>query len=473
MENLQDTIAALSSAAGYAPRAILRVSGPEALGVAQKLLAAPADLAKLGGFCSTDALLALPCEPPLEVPARAYVFLAPRSYTRQDLVELHLPGNVALATAALQALLNAGARQAQAGEFTARAFFSGRLDLSQAQAVADIINAEDASQLRAALATLGGSVHRLCQDTSVTLAETLATTEASIDLAEEAIQLAPPGELAAACRDVADRLRNAAEQARDLPDTAAAPNVVLAGRPNVGKSSLLNALSGTSRAIISAMAGTTRDILSAGLDLPGGAGARLLDVAGFGQTADPLAPHATQAATAAVSRADAVLMVLDASQPLTAADRQLLRDLLAANPDAPKLLLANKADLAEDIDADALSRGLDPAGKIFRNALAISAQAGLGLEGLREAMVDVLNLAVDRPGGTLGLHARQRQCLLNAASAASAAAELYDAAEQVADIAELAAVELRSALAGVGAVSGEVVNDDILGRIFARFCVGK
>ncbi|MBS3821980.1 MAG: 50S ribosome-binding GTPase, partial [Phycisphaerae bacterium] len=226
------------------------------------------------------------------------------------------------------------------------------------------------------------------------------------------------------------------------------------------------------RAITSAMAGTTRDVLSAPLDLPGGATTVLLDAAGFGTTSDPLAPHATQAARAAVARADVVLMVVDAARSdARDGDRCLLADIARANPRAPQILLANKADLPGASDPSGLAETLDAA--IFTRAVATSAQTGLGLDEVRGALRDVLDVAAERPGGAVALHARQRRCLLDPASAATAAAALCRNATDIADVAELAAVDLRDALARLGAVSGEVVTDDILGRIFARFCVGK
>ncbi len=400
----------------------------------------------------------------IETPARAYRFVSPRSYTRQDLIELHIPGGAALAGALLDALIACGARLAEAGEFTARAFFSGRVDLSQAEAVADIISASDESHLRASLCTLGGELRKLCETLACEIAEALATVEASIDLAEERIELASPASQASQLRDIAARLGRTARGATDLPETAALPSVAIAGEPNVGKSSLLNALARTDRAITSALAGTTRDVLSAPAVLPCGSTVNLLDVAGFTAPTDSLATMAHDAASQAVARADMILFVAQAGRSKTRAYDELLEKLRATNRTAPVLLLANKADLVEknfsQLQAD-------------DETIYTSATTGEGLDAVRQKLTQTLHLASARPGSAMGLHDRQRRAMQLAGEAAIAAAELLDGADEIADAAELIAVELREALGQLGAISGEIVTEDILGKIFARFCVGK
>jgi tRNA U34 5-carboxymethylaminomethyl modifying GTPase MnmE/TrmE len=620
-----DTIVAISSAAGAGARAIVRLSGPAALSLAGRVFTpehpAPA-LEAVGGFRCVDGLLAI--EPAgIDLPARAYVFRAPRSYTRQDVVELHLPGSPAAAGALVDALVAAGARQAGPGEFTARAFFSGRIDLSAAEAVADVINAADDAQLRSAMSVLGGRVSRLCRDASAALAEAMATVEAAIDLADEDIRLADARELSAALAGEARGLRSAAQTAGEMHETANQPRVVLAGRPNVGKSSLLNALTGQDRAIVSALAGTTRDVLAAPLALPSGQAAILQDVAGFAQRTetdtkdaapssgvaaivfcqpsikgchasvlgsmspspgtcllrrthgtpavrdvtdkaladretlaaadqDSLAAAADNAAQAAVRRADVVCFVFDGTDGLTPEDANLLQRLRQANPNAPMIVLANKADLsiadcglriadssiadcpgapgriADSSIADCGLRIADssivncpgapgtlssassspiapvsssassgPKGRLNTVApfgageddkselmtgdnplpvLFTSAVTGQGLDELRRRLGELLGSSVWRSGEQLGLHDRQKRCILAAAAGADRAADLLAGAADIADVAELVAVELRAVLAELGQVSPDAagyVSEEILGRIFARFCVGK
>jgi len=472
-----DTIVAISSPAGAAGRAVVRLSGPRAIELAGSDFASRPTLAELGGFRAVEGVLAL--DGGLESPACAYLFRAPASFTREDLVELHIPGAAPLATALVEELIAKGARGAQPGEFTARAFFSGRIDLSSAQAVADVIDAASRSQLSAALWALQGQVARLCRQAGEELTEALASVEASIDLADEAIELDSPADLSARLGGLAGRLNDLAGRAGELPESADRPRVVLAGLPNVGKSSLLNALSGTDRAIVSAMAGTTRDVLSATAALREGALAELIDAAGLAQAPRGLEQSAQQAAQRAIARADAVVAVLDLSRATFEADLDLLDRLASLNEAAPLVIAANKADLVEPpgarLQAIAWAAGqrLGALGRAPAGILAVSALRGTGLDDLRELLADQLHLAPTRSGEAIGLHRRQRRCLEQAGAAIGRAAALLEAAPTVSDVAELVAVELRDALAQLGQITGQVVTDDVLASIFRRFCVGK
>jgi len=474
-----DTIVAISTAAGVAARGIVRLSGDEAISLADLLFHPdPGDgaLRSLPGFRVSGGRLRLN-ESGIEAPCQAYVFRAPRSYTRQDVVELHFPGCPPVATAVVEELIVAGARPAGAGEFTARAFLSGRIDLSAAEAVADVVHAADDGELRSAMAAVGGKVYRLCEEAVGDLADILAGAEAAIDLADEPIDVDDPRALSSRLTLLAGRLRDLAGQAVDMPDTAQRVSVAITGRPNVGKSSLLNGLSGTDRAIVSALAGTTRDVLSATMAPPGMETVTLLDAAGYAPADDALAATVNSAARRAVAQADAVLVVVDAAAEDTQPDLELLGEVRRTNPRAPWLLVANKVDLLGDHCRPVLRRLEQEAGRATgqpaARAAATSCLRHTGLRRLADRLGRLLHLAAHRSGSALGLHRRQKRCLIAAAAAADNAVALWTSAAHVADVAELAAIELRAALSELGQISGQVVTEDVLGRIFARFCVGK
>ena len=475
MFQTNDTIAAISSAAGEAGRSIVRLSGEQAIELGGRIFAPP--LAELAGFRYADGVVTVRRPELVKVPARAYLFRAPRSYTRQDVLELHVPAEV-VAAMAIQELLSAGARQAQPGEFTARAFLHGRLDLSAAEAVADVIDAQADAELRSAVGVLEGALGRLCGPAAQTFTQALALVEASIDFAEEQIELARPAELAEMIRASARQLEQALAHSGRWLGSGHQPQVAIAGRPNAGKSSLLNALSGVERAIVSAMAGTTRDVLSAPATLPGGLEVMLLDAAGLDASVDPLSRATHQAARQAVASAEAVLFIFEAAADDNRQDLALLEEVRLLNPRAPLLVVGSKIDLVEASWIARPQLGLSQSGSrdlqsAIPRVLPVSAKTGQGLDSLREELAELLSKAAAPRAEGLLLHDRQRQGVSQAAQSAVQAATLLAASAAVSDVAELAAVDLRACLDSLGGVTGKVFSEDILASIFARFCIGK
>lgn len=458
------TIAAIASPPGRAARAIVRLSGP---GVVETLRAAAGVVPS--GRGAHRLTLRLPRHPlaprtlpeVLPLPALCLLSLAPRSYTGEDSAELFIPGNPHLAERVLQLLIaRPGVRLAEPGEFTARAYLAGRLTLAQAEGVAQAIAADSDAQLEAARRLLSGETGARYRRLADELATLLALTEAGIDFTDqEDVVPIPAPELLARLERVGEELRGllgpAAEERRE-----ARPVAALVGRPNAGKSTLFNALLGRARAVVSDVAGTTRDVLREDLDLsaeaPGEPPAVLLDLAGLdGALGSPVDAESQRLAREALAGADCLIHC----------DPEGRFDLPGL-PGAPTVRVRTKADLP--------SGGGGGSG-----AIAVCALDGLNLHALRRAIADAcFGAGGTRGGEAAALLPRHRRALRGALDAVAAAAGLVreDAAADPDGgllAPELVAGSLREALDRLGEVVGEVTPDDVIGRIFASFCVGK
>lgn len=455
-ERAVETVAALATAAGPAGVAVVRISGPEAWQVAARVARLP------GGFSWERAVgrfrhvrLVHPGSGEEIDDALMLVFKAPRSYTGENVVELQGHGGGVPARRLLEAVLAAGARLAPPGEFTRRAFLNGRLDLTQAEAVLDLIQARTDRAAQAARARLDGTLGRAVDALHDELTALRADIEALLDFDEGEV----PAEFNAGA---ATRLEEIGARLQALLATWRAGHllrdgalVVISGRPNVGKSSLLNALLGRPRAIVDAAPGTTRDSIEESLCLEGIA-VRLVDTAGLRAASCAVEAEGVARAGALLAQADLNLHLLDASQPLDDEDRAHLARLSPRRA----LLALNKRDLP---------RRLDTAELTGWRTVSLCARDGGGLDELRAALADLLGLAAAAPAQT-DISARHRQELETAAAALAAArARLADGAEGLVTAAE----ELRAAAMAVGRVTGRVCADDLLDAVFSRFCVGK
>jgi len=386
----------------------------------------------------------------------ALFFAAPRSFTGEDVLELHGHGGPVVMDLLVARCIALGARLARPGEFSERAFLNDKLDLAQAEAVADLIEAGSAAAARAALRSLAGEFSARVERISTELVELRTHVEAAIDFADEDLELLAEGA-------VGGRLARLLEDFRMLAATAEQGRIlhegyvlVIAGRPNAGKSSLMNALAGHDAAIVTAIPGTTRDVLRERIDIDG-LPITLLDTAGLRDSPDVVEAEGIRRAQHAIARADRVLYVVDGADP--AARAVLPRDLAALPAEVPVTVVVNKSDLAACAPPPAAGSG---------PAVSISALTGAGLAELR---AHLKHAAGYRPAeaGVFSARRRHLEALGRAGThAAAAAAELDRGAGT-----ELVAEELRLAHEALGEITGRFTSEDLLGRIFASFCIGK
>lgn len=490
---LEDTIAAIATATGRGAIAILRISGREARTVAARILrpalgagarekAQPADIGGEPratdpgfdppnegghrGFSLEDshrARRALLLDPDQGTALDDVLVLpmhAPGTATGEDVVEIHCHGSALLADRALRAALANGARTAAPGEFTRRAFLNGRLDLCQAEAVADLAEATSEAGLHAAWQQLEGRLSARIEALRGGVLDARALVEAHLDFPEEDL----PPESSSELRTQLDALRYQIETlcatfargrlARD------GVRVALIGRPNVGKSSLMNAFLGRERALVSDRPGTTRDWLEEPLAL-GDHQILLSDTAGIRQTADGIEQAGMERSRAHLDAADLVVLVFDGSTPLTEEDHQLLGEL----GDKPVVHVRNKADCERAWSDDALA-----AAGVGSAPLAISALRGDGLETLSSAILERLDLRDERATEEVRItRARHHEALRSGAAALERALRLLSEGAGL----DLVACELQAATADLDALLGLSTPEDVLDRIFERFCIGK
>ena len=433
-----DTIAAVATPPGRGGVGIVRVSGPLAADIARRLLgripgerrAVHAVFRNRGGGRIDEGI--------------ALFFAAPRSYTGEDVLELQGHGGPVVMHEVLSAVLDAGARPAEPGEFTRRAYLSGKLDLAQAEAVADLIDAASREAARSAMRSLSGEFSSAIDALAGRLTELRALTEAMLDFPEEDVDAMHRDDAMARLEQIRADLGEVLRKSRQGSLLRSGIHVVLAGRPNVGKSSLLNRLAGEERAIVASVPGTTRDAVREPIQVRG-VPIILVDTAGLRETSDEVELLGMARTRQEVARADVVIVVTEAGQ--------------AETPEAPIPEGAARIDVINKID---LAAGLAPGREGSR--IFVSARSGAGIEALRDALIEAAGGSVAGEGVFL---ARERHL-----RALRAAAERVEAAARSGGW-EFFAEELRLAQESLGEITGRVSADDLLGEIFAKFCIGK
>lgn len=453
MFSTSDTIVAIATPAGRGGLGVIRLSGADSPRIGAALAGRTRPLKPRH---ATFAKLTLGAWHRVQSDQVVLTYLAaPASYTGEDVVEISAHGSPIVLQSILRACMEAGARLAEPGEFTLRAFLNNRLDLVQAEAVADLVDAVTPLQARAAFDQLEGTLTKAIGEIDAALFDVMAKLEASLDFPDEGYHFVAPREAGASIAEVIARIDAwlaDANRGRMIREGAA---VAIVGTPNVGKSSLFNLLLNANRAIVTAIPGTTRDLLTEQAEV-GGLSLSLIDTAGVRETTDVIEQEGVARAQAAVDVADVAIVVLDRSRLLSMEDRALL----GVTASRPRVVVWNKIDLPPALPLEPL----DPV-----EAVAISAKSGVGIDRLIVAVRSALGGGEsfrDRPSVTNIRHVKQ---LKRAKDALSRAATALDS--QVSE--EFPLLDLQEASAALQEITGKRTTDDLLRHIFERFCIGK
>lgn len=451
-----DTIVAVSTPPGRGGIGIVRLSGPDAAALAEQLVRLRQPLeharARLADVLESEDPAAVRVDE-----AVVTFFGAPHSYTGEDLVEIAAHGSPVVLELLLRRGIALGARLAEPGEFTQRAFLGGKIDLTEAEAVRDLIEAQTLTQARQAASQMGGALSRRVQPVKQSLVELVALLEAGIDFGEDDVDVTPHAEIARRIVDLMPPL--AALEASFARGRVVHDGLTLAivGRPNAGKSSLFNRLVERDRAIVTATPGTTRDLVSERIAIEG-IPLELVDTAGLREAYEEVEQLGIARSREALADASLVLVVLDATQPLNEEERTLL----AAVADRPALVVANKCDL------EGAGVSVERDGLPFQNLLLTSALTGEGIVALRERIVTLATGGAAAEPGLL-TNLRQQQAVATARAALSDAAQANDGAIPH----EMILLDLYGALWALDSLTGQTTSDDILHLIFSTFCIGK
>jgi tRNA modification GTPase len=451
-----ETIVAISTPPGRGGIGIVRLSGSHALDIANALLTLQNPLAHaLARFAEIrDPQSAAKLDE-----AIATYFAKPRSYTGEDLVEIAAHGSPVILELLVRSALQQGARLARPGEFTERAFLSGRIDLTQAEAVRDLIESQTLYQARTAAEQMDGALSRRMRPIKQSLVELIAVLEAGIDFAEDDIDLTPNSEIVTRTDTIStelEKLERSFEHGRIIHSGL---TMAIVGRPNVGKSSLFNRLVERERAIVTAMPGTTRDLVTERVSL-GGIPLELFDTAGLREAVDEAESIGIQKSREALADADVVLVVLEAGVPLREDEAVIVESLAGRKA----LIVRNKIDL----ELDAQLQGSGEAG-VPITEVATSALTGQGIDDLRAALMTMIRTPNGESESGLLTNLRQHEAVTAALSGLAAAREA--ATNRIPH--EMVLLDLYSALRQLDGLTGETTADDILNRIFSTFCIGK
>ncbi|AMV64833.1 GTPase and tRNA-U34 5-formylation enzyme TrmE [Pediococcus damnosus] len=455
-----DTIAAISTPPGEGGISIVRLSGNEALEVASRVFKGK-DLHKVNSHTINYGHIVNPKTNEKIDEVMVSVMLAPKTYTREDVIEINCHGGIVPTNDILQLVLSNGARMAKPGEFTERAFLNGRVDLSQAEAVMDLIRAKTDRSMKVALNQLDGDLSHLIKNLRQDILDVLAKVEVNIDYPEyddvETMTSKLLREKAVEVRAQIKQLLQTAQEGKILRDGLA---TAIVGHPNVGKSSLLNRMLHEDKAIVTDVAGTTRDVLEEYVNVRG-VPLKLVDTAGIRDTNDKVEKIGVERSRKAIQTADLVLLVLDSSHPLSKDDRQLIE----VTNDAKRIIILNKTDLPLQLDMDELLK-LVPEDQIIRTA----ATKGVGLDDLKDKITKLFFGGIEsNQNSVIVTNARHIGLLNKAEDALDSVLQGLDDGMPV----DLVQIDMTQCWELLGEITGDGYQDELLDQLFSQFCLGK